>query len=177
MKICVYCASSQTLDPQYYALGERFGRLLVERGHSLVYGGYSRGLMAAVARGVASRGGEITAVVPRIFDRPGFTFAGCNRVIFTESMHARKAAMEAEGDAFAILPGGIGTFDEAFELYVLKSLNLCKKPMGFLNAFGCYDLLKAFLEQSCRQGLMTEANLKLGVFYETAESLLEALEG
>lgn len=176
MRIAVYCASGEGLDPRYYELGEQFGRMLAERGHSLVYGGYNKGIMCAVARGVAAGHGEIIAVVPKLFDKPEFTFEGCTEVIVTETMHARKAKMEQLSDAFAILPGGIGTFDEFFELYVLKSLGECDKPMGLLNAMGCYDLLKAMLEKNTADGLMTAKNLALAKFYTSGEALLDALE-
>lgn len=176
MKISVYCASSEGLDSQYYVLGEQFGRMLAQRGHSLVYGGYNKGIMCAVARGVVAAHGEIIAVVPKLFDRPEFTFEGCTQVIVTETMHARKAKMEEIGDAFAILPGGIGTFDEFFELYVLKSLGECDKPMGLLNALGCYDVLRAMLDKNTSDGLMSAQNRALANFYDTGEALLDALE-
>ncbi len=176
MKVCVYCASAENLDPEFYEIGEAFGRLLASRGHTLVYGGYNKGIMHAVARGAAAEGGEIIAVVPKIFDRPGFTYEKCTKVIVTETMHSRKATMENEADAFAILPGGIGTFDELFELYVLKSLDICQKPMGLLNGRGCYDLLRAFLDKNTSDGLMTEKNRAMLHFYDDGESLLNALE-
>ena len=176
MKICVYCASADGLNPKYYEMGEAFGRMIAQRGHSLVYGGYNHGIMCAVARGTASAGGEVIAVVPRIFDKPEFAFEGCTRVIVTETMHERKATMEREGDAFAILPGGIGTFDEFFELYVLKSLGLCDKPMGVLNYMGCYDPLAALLDQNTAAGLMTAKNRRLVEFFTSPERLMDALE-
>lgn len=176
MKISVYCSSSETLNPEYYVIGENFGRLIAKRGHSLVYGGYNKGIMCAVARGVAAEKGEIIAVVPKIFDRPGFTYENCSRVIVTETMHNRKETMENECDAFAILPGGIGTFDEFFEMYVLKSLGLCPKPMGILNVLGCYDLLEAMLDKNEADGMLTHKNREMVKFYKTGEELINALE-
>lgn len=176
MKICVYCASSENLVPEFYKAGEDFGRLLAKRGHTLVYGGYNKGIMNAVAHGTAEEGGNIIAVIPKIFDRPGFTFEKCTRIIVTDTMHSRKAAMENEADAFAVLPGGIGTFDELFELYVLKSLDICNKPMGMLNVRGCYDLLRAFLDKNTSDGLMTPQNRALLNFYDDGEKLLSDLE-
>ena len=176
MKIAVYCSSSADSKPSWYAIGEDFGRMLARRGHGLVYGGYNQGIMAAVARGVAQEGGEIIAVVPKIFDRPGFTFDQCTRVIHTEDMSERKAVMEAQSDAFAILPGGIGTFDEFFEAYVLKSLGLLDKPIALLNVEGCYDLLAAFLDANTSDKLLTEENRRLVDFYTDGASLLDALE-
>ena len=143
MRICVYCSSSDGLDSKYYEEGRAFGRELAKRGHSLVYGGYCKGIMAAVAEGVHENGGEITAVVPKVFDREGFTYEGCTRVIKTPDMNSRKKTMEAEAEAIAVLPGGIGTMDEFFEALVLKTIGELDKPMGVLNTGGCYDLLVA----------------------------------
>lgn len=176
MKICVYCASTDELDPSFYELGEQFGKMLAQRGHSLIFGGYNHGIMSAVARGVASENGEILAVIPKIFDQPDFNYPGCTRIIVTETMHDRKATMEREGDAFAILPGGIGTFDEFFELYVLKSLGQCNKPMGILNFRGCYDALEVLLNQNTLDKLMTRKNREIAKFYTSPENLLYDLE-
>ncbi len=176
MKICVYCSSREDLHPDYYKVGEAFGRLLAKRGHALVYGGYNKGIMAAVARGVLAEGGAVTAVVPELFKRPGFTLEGCTRVIYTPTMHTRKASMEEESDAFAILPGGIGTFDEFFEVYVLKSLKQTTKPIALLNVRGCYDLLEAFLNQNTEGRFLTPENRSLITFYSNGEALLTALE-
>ena len=156
MQIGVYCSSAQGLAPAYYEAGEAFGRMLARRGHGLVYGGYDQGIMGAVARGVAAEGGRVTAVVPAIFEKPGYGQQGCHRVIHTETMHARKAAMEQEADALAVLPGGIGTYDEFFEAYVLKSLGQLDKPLAVYNWNGCCDALAALLADSAARGMLLD---------------------
>ena len=176
MKICVYCSSAQGLDPAFYAAGEAFGRELARRGHTLVYGGYGEGVMGAVARGAAAGGAPIIAVVPAIFDREGFTAPGCTRVIHVDSMSRRKACMEAEADGFAVLPGGIGTLDEFFEVLVLKSLGQLQKPLAILNVKGCYDPLAALLEQGCAQGIIRPENCALAPVFTDGCALLDALE-
>ncbi|MGN0706518.1 MAG: TIGR00730 family Rossman fold protein [Faecalibacterium sp.] len=176
MKICVYCSSAQGLDPEFYTAGEAFGRELARRGHTLVYGGYGEGVMGAVARGAAEGGAPVTAVVPAIFDREGFTAPGCTEVIHVRSMSQRKARMEAEADAFAVLPGGIGTLDEFFEVLVLKSLGQLQKPLGIYNVKGCYDSLAALLEQGCAQGMIRPANRALAPLFTDGCALLDALE-
>ena len=112
MKICIYGASGDELAQEYFDAAQSLGRLIAEGGHSLVFGGGSRGLMGACARGALSRGGEIVGVAPRFFDEPGILFPGCSRFVFTETMRERKAVMEDLADAFVVLPGGIGTFEE-----------------------------------------------------------------
>lgn len=176
MKICVYCSSSSSLAPKYYEAARAFGRLMGERGHSLVYGGYGRGVMGEVARGVYEADGAITAVVPGIFDREGFTFEGCAEVIKTAGMSDRKAEMERLADGFAALPGGIGTFDELFEVLCLRALGELKKPVAVLNAFGYYDPLRHMLEKCRAEGFMNYVKCEPAGFFDSSEALLAALE-
>lgn len=176
MNICVYCSSAEGLAPEFYAAAEAFGRSLARRGHTLVYGGYNKGIMGAVARGAAAGGAPIVAVIPAIFDHEGFTPPGCTKVLHVGTMSERKAAMEAEADAFAVLPGGIGTFDEFFEALVLKSLGQLEKPIAVYNQNGCYDLLAVFLEQNVQQGFLSRTNQQLAPFFTDGEALLDALE-
>ena len=152
MKICVYCSSAQNLDPALYEAGEAFGRALARRGHTLVYGGYNAGLMGAVARGAAQGGAPVVAVVPAIFDREGFVPEGCTQVIHVGTMSQRKARMEEEADAFAVLPGGIGTFDEFFETLVLKSLGQLPKPLAVYDLLGGCAPLRALLRAGTEAG-------------------------
>ena len=175
MRICVYCSSSDGLDSKYYEEGRAFGRELAKRGHSLVYGGYCKGIMAAVAEGVHENGGEITAVVPKVFDREGFTYEGCTRVIKTPDMNSRKKTMEAEAKAIAVLPGGIGTMDEFFEALVLKTIGEFDKPVGVLNTAGCYDILVQLLDRSTEDGFLSTSNRECARFFTDAEFLLTRL--
>lgn len=177
MKICVYCSSASGLDPALYTAGEEFGRMLAQRGHTLVYGGYGEGLMGAVARGAAAGGAPIVAVVPAVFDREGFTAPGCTEVVHVGTMSERKARMEAEADALVVLPGGIGTFDEFFEALVLRSLGQLKKPLAVYNIGGSLDALDELLRQSVRQGFLREDVRALAPFYTDGEQLLNALAG
>lgn len=176
MKVCVYCSSAQGLAPELYEAAEQFGRALARRGHTLVYGGYNQGIMGAVAGGAGAQGGEIVAVVPKIFDRDGFAYEGCTRVIRTATMSERKAAMEAEGDALAVLPGGIGTFDEFFEALVLKTLGELDQPMGVWNLNGCFDALEALLDASVAGGFLSRKNREAVRFYTDGETMLKELE-
>lgn len=176
MKICVYCSSAQGLAPELYKEAERFGSALAQRGHTLVYGGFHEGIMGAVAQGAARAGGEIVAVVPAVFEREDFIHPNCTRVIHTATMRERKAAMEAEGDALVVLPGGIGTFDEFFEALVLKTLGLLDKPILVYNMNGCCDALQALLDASVQGGFLSERNRAAVHFYTSGEVLLDALE-
>lgn len=176
MKICVYCSSAQGLAPALYAAGEEFGFALARRGHTLVYGGYNAGLMGAVARGAVQGGAPVVAVVPKIFDQEGFVPAGCTQVFHVGTMSQRKARMEAEADAFAVLPGGIGTYDEFFEALVLKSLGQLPKPMAVYDILGECAPLRGLMESSVSAGYLSPAVAALAPFYTDAEQLLDALE-
>lgn len=176
MKIAVYCASAEGLAPEYYTAARRFGRLIAVRGHALVYGGYGKGIMAAVAEGVRAEGGEVIGVVPAIFDREGFVYEGCTRVIRTGTMQQRKMAMEEQADAMAVLPGGIGTYDEFFEVLDLKGLGLLSKPVALLNVDGCFDTLIALLTDGVRRGLIAPRNAALAPMFSDGEELLKYLE-
>lgn len=176
MNICVYCSSADGLAEEYYETGKSFGAEIAKRGHSLIYGGYCRGIMAAVAKGVYENGGDVTAVVPKVFDKEGFTYEGCSRVIKTPDMNSRKRIMEQEADAIAVLPGGIGTMDEFFEVLVLITLGEFNKPMGILNTEGCYDLLGELLDKNVEQGFLSSENRKYAKFYKDSSLMLDEFE-
>ena len=133
MVICVYGASSDTIHPDFLKAGEALGSAMARRGHSLVFGGGGHGLMGAVARGVASSGGSITGVAPRFFNVDGVLFDGCTEFVYTDTMRERKAIMEERADAFLMTPGGIGTFEEFFEILTLRQLGRHNKPISVLN--------------------------------------------
>ena len=172
MKICIYGASGNDLDPAYFAASEELGRLMAQNGHTLVFGGGAGGLMGACARGAAATGGEIIGIAPRFFDEPGILFAGCSRFIYTETMRERKAAMEEESDAFIVLPGGIGTFEEFLETLTLKQLGRHGKAIALLNTLGYYDDMLRLLERAAEGGFMSRSCLKLFALCATPSEAL-----
>lgn len=176
MKICVYCSSSINLDPAFYAAGEAFGRALARRGHTLVYGGYGQGIMGAVAKGAAEGGAGIIAVVPAVFDVEGFTAPGCTEILHVDTMAQRKAMMEQTADAFAVLPGGIGTFDELFEVLELKAIGQLQKPLAIYNVKHCYDALDDLLAASEANGFLKGNARALAPLFAEGEQVLDHLE-
>ncbi len=176
MKICVYCASSKHLDQKYFELGYEFGKLLAKRGHTLVYGGYNEGIMGKVAEGVSENGGDIIAVVPKLFDTEDMTYPSCREVIHTDTMSDRKSKMEEIADGFAVLPGGIGTYDEFFGTLCLKMLGEMEKPIAILNAFGYYEPMRRMLEQNQAEGFLDYGAIEDVGYFADCEELLSALE-
>ena len=154
MRICVYGASSMTLDQVYLDDAFLMGKMLAERGIGMVYGAGATGVMGAAARGAASAGGEIVGVSPEFFQADGVLFSGCTQTIFTSTMRERKQKMEDLSDAFFVLPGGPGTFDEFFEIFTLKQLGRHFKPIVILNTNGYYNSLLAFLQYAIWKWIM-----------------------
>ena len=145
MKICVFAASSDRVAAVYQMAAEELGRLLGQGGHTLIFGGGRTGLMGACARGAFAAGAEIIGIAPRFFDEPGVLYEHCSRFVWTDTMAERKTAMEEEADGFLVLPGGIGTMEEFFEVLTLRQLGRHGKPIVLLNTAGFYNDLSAFL--------------------------------
>ncbi len=176
MRICIYGASSRTLDEIYYAEAEKLGTLMAQRGHSLVFGGGAEGLMGAVARGVFSGGGKILGIAPKFFDEPGILFEHCTELLFTETMNERKQLMEENSDAVIVLPGGIGTFEEFFEILTLKQLGRVSHAIVMLNTKGYFAPMQALLEHTATQRFMSEKCLEIFSLVDTPEAALEIIE-
>ncbi len=175
MKICVYGAASPTINADFIKEVEKLGREMAARGHSLVFGGGGNGLMGAAARGVRDGGGEITGVIPKFFDDEDIEAICdfCTELIFTETMRERKQKMEDLSDAFIVVPGGIGTFEEFFEILTLKQLCRHSKPIALYNLQGYYDELNRVMEHAIKKNFIRPDCKSL---YKTASSLEELLE-
>ena len=176
MKICVFGASSRELAQGYYDAAFELGAELARRGHELVFGGGTSGLMGAAARGVTSVGGRLTGVAPRFFDEPGILYEGCTEMIFTETMSERKKTMEDMSDAFVTLPGGIGTFEEFFEALTLKQLGRHAKAMAVLNTNGYYDAMEAMMDGAVAGGFLTPDGKALYATFTDPEQLAAYVE-
>ena len=172
MNICVYGASSMTIDKRYIAEGEALGVEMAKRGHNLVFGAGANGLMGAVARGVYAGGGKIVGVVPRFFNADGILFEHCDEVIRTDTMRERKQIMDDRAEAFIVTPGGVGTFEEFFEMLTLRQLGQSRKPIAILNTLGYYDSMQQMLENAVAGSFMNKRSLEL---YKFTDSPSEAL--
>ena len=172
--VCVYCASSNAADPAFLAAAERFGALLAEGGVRLVYGGGGIGLMGASARGAYQAGGKVLGIMPEFLTNREMLFDEVEtRVV--QSMHERKQIMFDESDAFAILPGGIGTLEEIVELMSWRRLDLHTKPMVFLSPNGFWDPLFTLIDHTIEQNLTPAWFKDTWRSVETAEEVLPAM--
>ena len=173
MNICVFGASSDRIDPAYFAAAQELGALIARGGHRFVFGAGREGLMGACARGVLEAGGRPLGIAPRFFDEPGVLLHDGCELLFTETVAERKSRMEEEADAFIALPGGIGTYEEFFEVLTLKQLGCHQKPMALLNTLGYFDAFVALLQETAEKGFMSEAVLGLYALCDTPQAALD----
>lgn len=176
MNICVYGASSDAIDREYITTVEKMGEKMAGRGHNLVYGAGAQGLMGAAARGVTKGGGKIIGVSPSFFKVDGVLYDKCTEMIFTETMRERKQIMEERSDAFVMTPGGVGTFEEFFEILTLKQLNRHQKAIAVLNLKGYYDDIAQLMTHAAAGGFMKEETLNLYKFFTDYNEMLDYLE-
>src|SRR5882672_12756745 len=159
--LCVYCSSSDRLDPKYAAAAEALGRELVANGWGLVYGGGKTGLMGAVARAVKESGGRVVGVIPEFMKARELAFDAADELITVITLRERKMLMETRADAFVTLPGGWGTLEEIMEILTLRQLDVVKKPCVFLNQDGFYDPLLQLFAMMLRDKFFKPSNMEL----------------
>ena len=176
MTICVYGASRNGISAAHIAAGEELGRKMAERGHRLVFGGGASGMMGAAARGMHRGGGYIIGVAPTFFNVDGVLYPECNEMIGTETMRERKRTLEDSSDAFIVTPGGIGTYDEFFEVLTLKHLNRHAKPIAVFNNNGYFDPLLKMIEQNVAEGFINPGVCSLYFVGNTADEVLDYIE-
>ena len=178
MKVTVYGAASNRIDDKYIKDGENLGKALGERGHTLVFGAGSEGLMGAVARGFKSVGAFTHGVIPKFFEEGGYEAIDykLNKITYTETMAERKAIMEDEAEAFIITPGGIGTYEEFFQVITLKQLGRHEKAIVLFNSHGYFNHLNALMEDAIEQGFIHQECRKLAVVLDTIEEVVDYIE-
>lgn len=176
MKICIYGASSNAIDKSFLDAGELLGKAIADGNHSVVFGGGAAGLMGAVARGAHSASGEIIGICPSFFNVDGALFTECTEMIYTETMRERKQLLEEMSDAFVITPGGIGTFDEFFEIYTLRQLGVHKKPIAIYNTNGYYNSLIDMLNNAIDKSFMPNANMDLLFISDNPQEIIKHIQ-
>ena len=178
MKICVYGAASSEISDIFIKTGEELGRKMVDHGHGLVFGGGRNGMMGAVARGVEEKGGDILGISPKFFEENNaeVSFLECTNFIYTETMRERKKLLDESSDAFIVTPGGIGTFDEFFEILTLKQLGRHNKAIVIFNIDGYFDNMLKMMEVSIEKRFITTDCVELYKVTNTIEETLEYIE-
>jgi uncharacterized protein (TIGR00730 family) len=159
--LCVYCGSRPGVDPQHAAAAQALGQWIGSRGGQLVYGGGRNGLMGITALATRNSGGRVVGVIPSSLVEREWANHDCDELLMVETMHERKRIMAERSDAFMALPGGIGTFEEFFEVWTWRQLGYHDKPVGLLNLGGYYDAMLTFLNGSVREGFMNDGQMGL----------------
>lgn len=173
MRLCVFCGSSPGNKPEYLAAAQQLGTALAKADIGLVYGGAQVGLMGAVADAALAAGGEVIGVIPRHLVERELAHEGLTTLHEVGSMHERKAMMADLSDGFIALPGGVGTFEELFEVWTWGQLGHHQKPCALLNAAGYYDQLIAFLDHALTEGFMRQPYRDMLIVDTEANALLD----
>jgi len=173
--VCVYCGSKPGQDPRFAAVAQEVGQWIGQHSGQLVYGGGRNGLMGLIADSTRAAGGRVVGVIPSALVEREWAHEGCDELHVVETMHERKRMMMERADAFLALPGGIGTFEELFEVWAWRQLGYHDKPIGILSSRGYYDRMMAFMQDVVREGFMGEWQMDLVQVGNDAAPLLRQL--
>ena len=173
--LCVLCGSREGTDPVYRDAAVRLGRLIAEQDVRLIYGGGSIGLMGIIANAVLSAGGEVVGVIPDFLIRSEVGHHDLTDLVITDSMHDRKRRMFEMADAFVVLPGGLGTLDETFELITWRQLRLHDSPIIILDVDGYWAPLISLIDTTIAAGFADPATTELFSVVNTPEEVLQTL--
>lgn len=173
LAICVYCSSSEAIAPHFFEEARALGNTFASRGHTLVYGGGSVGLMGELARTVLDGGGRVVGIIPQFLVERELALHHASELVITATMRERKAAMAERAEAFIALPGGFGTFEEILEILTLKQLGLHAKPCILANIQGYFDPLIRQFENAFDQKFTNAAYRSL---YQVANHAVKALD-
>lgn len=176
MNICVYCGSSSGNDKSISEQAILLGKLMCAKGHNLVYGGASRGIMGILADSMLQNGGEVVGVIPKNLFKKEIAHQGITKLITVDGMHQRKSIMADRADAFLALPGGFGTLEELFEIITWNQIGLINKPVVVYNLGGYFDSLINMIDHAVENGFINPKNRGILQVAETLEDCLKFCE-
>jgi uncharacterized protein (TIGR00730 family) len=159
--LCVYCGSRPGSNSAFSEAANAVGDWIGRHGGQLVYGGGHNGLMGLVADATLASGGRVVGIIPKALVEREWAHKGCTELHVVQTMHERKRMMAERADAFLALPGGIGTFEEFFEVWTWRQLGYHDKPVGLLNVDGYYDGLLSFMAHGVEQQFMGPWQMEL----------------
>lgn len=173
--VCVYCGSRHGGRAAYTQAAHEVGRAIGERGWRLVYGGGNVGLMGEVADATLAAGGQVVGVIPDLLLQKEAGHHALTELHVVRTMHERKQLMAEKAHAFLAMPGGIGTFEELFEVWTWRHIGYHDQPIGLLNTQGYYDQLLQFLQRGCDDGFMDAGQMAMLAVHADPRSLLDEL--
>ena len=174
--VTVYCSSSAKIAPEYFEAADHLGRAIAARGWKLVYGGNNVGMMGRLADAVRAANGKVVGITPRLLLDKGIADEKCDELVVTDSIRQRKQLLEERGDAFITLPGGIGTFEEIFEILVARSLEYHDKPIVLLNINGYYDPLLRMMDHAVKERFIRDGVDRLWFVTADVDAALDHIE-
>jgi uncharacterized protein (TIGR00730 family) len=173
--LCVYCGSRNGVGAPFVQAARTVGDWIGRHGGRLVYGGGHNGLMGEVADATLAAGGQVVGIIPQALVEKEWAKRDCTELHIVQTMHERKRMMAERADAFLALPGGIGTFEEFFEVWTWRQLGYHDKPVGLLDVDGYYGPMLQALQASVHHGFMNDWQMDLVTVGDRAERLLPAL--
>lgn len=174
-RVCLYCGSAGAVDPRYREAARELGQSLAAAGIELVYGGGRVGLMGIAADAALAAGGRVVGIIPARLRDAELAHEGASELVITASMHERKQVMAERADAFAVLPGGIGTLDETFEILTWRHLGLHDKPIFLVDVAGYWQLLRQLFDHLVAAGFSPPLVPRLLVVVDSVAQLMAAL--
>lgn len=174
--ICVYCASSSQVKPEYFDAAEKLGKIIAQNNLRLIYGGGQRGLMGKIADSALMEGGKVTGIIPGFMCEVEWNHNGLTELILVESMHERKEMLAKMADAVVALPGGCGTMEELLEVITWKRLGLFTKPIIICNIAGYFNPLIEMLNRSVDENFMREQHRGMWVVVDSPELVMKAID-
>ena len=174
--ICVFCGSKEGNDQTIIDAATELGHSLAEHDITLIYGAAKIGIMGLVAKAALSKKGNVIGIIPEFLKLKEVVHLGLSELITTDNMHDRKMQMQIKSDGFITLPGGMGTFEELFEILTWLQLGLHSKPIGLLNVNHYYDDLILMMEKMVKKGFLAIDNLQLLIIDDQIDCLLEKMK-
>jgi uncharacterized protein (TIGR00730 family) len=174
--ICVYCSSSDAVNPDFFNFTKELGKKIVENNYGLVYGGGNIGLMGALAQSVKQNNGKVVGVIPKALHEKGLSFKESDKLIIAKDLRDRKAIMEEYAHAFIGLPGGFGTLEEILEVLTLKQLKFHNKAIVFLSYRNFFKSLKELFNHIYTEKFAKEDYKKLYCFTDSIKETFEYID-
>lgn len=176
MNICIYGSYSKNLDERIINISKQIGKTLAKRGHDLIFGGGKNGLLGGLAKEVNDNNGKTIGIILDDSDMEKFVYKYCTTLISKENMSVRKLYMENNCDGFIILPGGIGTLDEFFEVLVLKNKGIINKPIAVFNYNNFFDDMFSFMKKMSGENMMNDKVFDLFFVTDNIDDMFNYLE-
>ena len=173
--ICVYCASSTQIKPQFFDAAERLATIFAEAGFAVVFGGGCSGLMGKLADTIMAENGQITGIIPQFMIDEEWHHPNLSELIVVETMHERKALMAKMADAVVALPGGCGTLEELLEAITWKQLGILTSPIVILNTDGYYDPMIEMLQRAIEEKFMRQKHQNMWMVVQNPEEVIPAI--